>query len=700
MSRVRILNATGLCLFSLVFSIIYTLPVNASKQTDHCSGAAQLNVNLCHGYFTGKNYWGSIGIWGNSILLDYGNNANNWAIPYSVVPRTGSSTTNAQDFINLIHNYLGTCSSCNTCYNYNRAGAAFLVDAMLGKLGPIGSCSAGVNYAQNNFNDWANRVKALAASNSIDWSVFKSVGAPEINTMHACSPGACYTTSIGGIKPAYDSHDFAFYKMATYDSDNPEASHEIVFHTPTGLLRIRRECANIVGDVHPLPPIPSAKVTCAADEQPAIPPDPNHGFNITVHLTYSPNMPVGTYPTDAVNTSVTGPEPGTAIIAQKTDNNPSITTNSDGTTDVSSTIAVPATNQSGTFDITWYSTGPAAPTGPSPPCTDTIAIAYEPYFNVTGGDVIAGNGMDVGAACTPQDQYGGVVSWNQEGPTYRGAGTQYAAFALNYLQDFASANTTIPSGSPPIGKPIGLSFSNQAAYVDESGVGSDTYGGGLGAESCVPDYYGTHPATPTDGSGNPTYGQAQFPGANATKVMYISNGTAGGSNLTLSGTINIQNGSHTTIYVDGNVQINGDINFSNNYAGINDIPSFTLIARGNIYVSSGVGHLDGWYIAEPTDSAGDGGILYTCTKAGTDFTAPALDNNLYRSCNITKLTFDGSVVAKQVWLTRTSGTLYNNSPAEVINFMPTLWLTNPPGIGGSPPTTSNYDSITDLPPNL
>jgi hypothetical protein len=437
--------------------------------------------------------------------------------------------------------------------------------------------------------------------------------------------------------------------------------------------------------------------TCGdATENPGVI-DPHTLFNITASVDFSnaANATAALSSGDKITVQVRGPTPlntfnyGPATIAPLIVN---------GTTLAGTTGNIGPTLSSGQFNVAYSLVDSSGNTIIN--CNKTFSVANMPYFNVTGGDVIAGNGMDVGAACTPQDQYGGVVSWNQEGPTYRGAGTQYAAFALNYLQDFASANTTIPSGSPPIGKPIGLSFSNQAAYVDESGVGSDTYGGGLGAESCVPDYYGTHPATPTDGSGNPTYGQAQFPGANATKVMYISNGTAGGSNLTLSGTINIQNGSHTTIYVDGNVQINGDINFSNNYAGINDIPSFTLIARGNIYVSSGVGHLDGWYIAEPTDSAGDGGILYTCTKAGTDFTAPALDNNLYRSCNITKLTFDGSVVAKQVWLTRTSGTLYNNSPAEVINFMPTLWLTNPPGIGGSPPTTSNYDSITDLPPNL
>ncbi|HSW79830.1 MAG TPA: hypothetical protein VLG47_03570, partial [Candidatus Saccharimonadales bacterium] len=76
---------------------------------------------------------------------------------------------------------------------------------------------------------------------------------------------------------------------------------------------------------------------------------------------------------------------------------------------------------------------------------------------------------------------------------------------------------------------------------------------------------------------------------------------------------------------------------------------------------------------------------------------PALDDTLYNKCN-NKLTVNGSLIAKQVWMTRTTGTLFGNTPAEVVNYTPETWLNKFPACADN--AASGYDAITELPPVL
>lgn len=354
---------------------------------------------------------------------------------------------------------------------------------------------------------------------------------------------------------------------------------------------------------------------------------------------------------------------------------------------VATTASIGPSHASGTYTVTWSVVGPVG-AGPRPPCHDTFNITYMPYFSVKGGDVSAGASMGVGGrneCATSQDQFGGIASWNQENSAYSGAGTQYAAFAMGLLQDYATAQGTASK------VPTGLGFANVNVGGDivEAGNGNDKYGGELGSEPCVPDYFSRHPLNPTYTTDHTFDNTRDLAPTGVTQTTYIT------GNLTIDNPISVPRGSHNIIYVQGNVQINQDITFVDSYpGGIVDIPSFTIIAQGDIMVNPNVNEIDGWYIAQPDTASDTNGVFYTCAK---DFTATPLSRQLYNNCNNSQLTVDGSVVARQIWLGRTFGTLYANSQAERFFFDPELWLANPLG-GNSAGTT--YDSITSLPPAL
>jgi hypothetical protein len=318
------------------------------------------------------------------------------------------------------------------------------------------------------------------------------------------------------------------------------------------------------------------------------------------------------------------------------------------------------TGQTGTYTVTY---GVASSAG-SANCSATFGVAKQPYFQVNGGDISAGAGMSIGgkdcaaAGGLPAVQNASIVSWNRDSWNgYGGAGTQYAALALNHLQGFATGQ-----GSPYA--PSGLAFANTGGGAGHIDAGRQLYGGKFGGTNCTGDYW-----------------------KNANNVL-TGNVTVGGQA--------IANGTHKTIYVDGKVTITGNITFSGNYASAADIPTFTVIVRGALYVDKSVTQMDGFYIAEPVDTADESGAFKTCAKFW--FTPADLDRTLQSNCDL-PLTINGAIVGRQLRLNRTAGTL-STTPAETFNYSPEFWLTAPYGNGLNPANDSGYDSITSLPPVL
>ncbi len=318
-----------------------------------------------------------------------------------------------------------------------------------------------------------------------------------------------------------------------------------------------------------------------------------------------------------------------------------------------------------------------------------VAVVSLPYVKVFGGDTLAGAAFSgvSGSTCTnPNDSNAQIVAWNDEGVAspynYAGAGAQYAALALNKIIDFASNQNGAGGGAPK-----SLAFAN-------TGASGSVFGGTFGAmNSCILDYYDTPPATSaTSISG-------------AVNVSSLTGGAySAPGNLELDAG-NINPNTRIQIYVNGDLYLakNGsktDISYAGSWS-VASMPLLEVIVKGDIYIQNSMTSLDGIYIAQPKTSS-TGGTIYTCATGQGAAVAPS-DTNFYNSCN-TKLTINGSLVANQLQLLRTSGSLNqsstgdtatSNAAAESINYNPAMWIAQP---GGS--TTATYDSITSLPPIL
>ncbi len=313
-------------------------------------------------------------------------------------------------------------------------------------------------------------------------------------------------------------------------------------------------------------------------------------------------------------------------------------------------------------------------------------VIHRPYLNVQAGDISAGNGFS-DDSCT-MNPSASIISWNKNNASgYHGAGTTFASFAHNTIQGFASGQG-LPTAGGYGNAPNKLAFANTTANV-----AAGKYGGDFGSGSCIPDYFGNKPDS----------AQASWPGwaaANghdrADQVYSVtSSSIAGGID---GGDVNI--GSNIRLYVNGDVYIKGDItpNINREIDDPADIPNFTLVAKGNIYIAHNVTELYGTYVAQP--SGGSGGIIRTCTQPNSI----TFDNTKqrYDLCN-KQLTVDGSLVADKILFHRTKGSLYMadgslNNTAEIITYNPLLGLRQ--STGGGTPGGIRYDSITTLPPVL
>jgi len=335
---------------------------------------------------------------------------------------------------------------------------------------------------------------------------------------------------------------------------------------------------------------------------------------------------------------------------------------------------------SGTVNGVAY--GPIDCTGGSIPLP-YVPVVKKPYFKVFGGGLTVGSGFNSGTTTCTTSGSGQVSAFASNSPSFHGASTQYDLKALSPV-----ATTFYSSGGRQPTTP------NFKALTLANNVTSGTYGGNFGGTSCITDYYSTTKQS----------GISSLAGLNAN--LAVIDGLAGLSNQIESsagatitgGTLGV--GGKLVIYVTGDVYISGSITLATTYTnGVSDIPFFALVVRGNIKIAPGVTTLEGLYIAQPNGATG--GTVYTCLNA--DNSVP----NLFALCG-TKLTFNGSVVAKSIKLLRTAGTLFpgianettaSTNIAEVFNGMPELYIANP-AFKIDDTATELYDSVTSLPPLL
>ncbi|MEK7059442.1 MAG: hypothetical protein AAB971_01670 [Patescibacteria group bacterium] len=250
-----------------------------------------------------------------------------------------------------------------------------------------------------------------------------------------------------------------------------------------------------------------------------------------------------------------------------------------------------------------------------------MTVVNKPYFKVYGSGVSAGGGMAGGAT-------GIVSSWNNNSGSYPfGAGAQIAALANGQITGFASAQG-VPGGSTTY-----LSFANTTS------TSIDSYNPKLGG-----NFGAYHPLTLIGPSAGTT----------------VINGP-----YTLPATT-VGAGDNRAIYVNGDAYIDGNVTYGGSPWNVSNVPSFVLIATGNIYIDPGVTNLDGIYTAQTSGKA-----IYTCgKKVGAAF-QPLDKNNLF-SCN-KRLTIHGSFVADKINLMRTFGSLRDEKPTGAGSQIGLVW---------------------------
>jgi hypothetical protein len=298
--------------------------------------------------------------------------------------------------------------------------------------------------------------------------------------------------------------------------------------------------------------------------------------------------------------------------------------------------------------------------------TDTkqvsLVVGAKPYLRVYGGDVIAGSGF---GSCSSASSF--ISTFNKNGSSYGGGGAQFAVQATSAIKEFASASLRSSTGGSPSPNPAtGLTFAN---------VSNPPWGGSFtNNNTCAPDFI-----TKAKATGDPT------------------SGTYAGGNIS---------DRQVLVHTIGDVTITGNVTFTGSPWSVSTIPAFYLIVKGNIYIDRGVTNLDGVYVAQD-DGSGNKGKIYTCSNGATPVPANQLyTGNPANDCERT-LTVNGSFIAQRVMFLRTGGTRNkaidnepntnpNNNIAEVFNYGPALWLAP----GAIPSSSSNYDSISSLPPVL
>ena len=288
------------------------------------------------------------------------------------------------------------------------------------------------------------------------------------------------------------------------------------------------------------------------------------------------------------------------------------------------------------------------------------AVKNKPFVSFYGNDVFAGGGY--GSTCNAVSR---IRAFTNNGVS--GSGVQFAASALGEVSGFNSARLRTGAQKPL--PPDGLTFANIGATDGQNGIG----------QHCLFDYY-SHRDDDTVAQDKPdavitslAKGKWKHSGS-----VTIGNGTS---------PVSIGLGNKASLYVDGDVTINSNVEYApdSGWLTLNDIPSFYLIVKGNIYVSPNVTRLDGMYIMQPNTGTPTG-AMFTCAAATPTHQFTPLDR--YNNCK-NRLTINGGLQAVRVYFDRigtyslrdatnsTEAKAGSSTGAEIVNFSPEMYLTSP-----------------------
>ncbi len=317
---------------------------------------------------------------------------------------------------------------------------------------------------------------------------------------------------------------------------------------------------------------------------------------------------------------------------------------------------------------------------PAPSATSAPAckpIVDKPYLSFLGGDVAVGGDFSTGVG-TCVNIGADIKTFSKSGGL--GSGVEFAAMAFGsgVISSFATAQNH--------DAPDSLAFANDSATL-----------GAFGGKHCIKDYY----ADATKPSVIPKAGSTILVDDLTTGNFRYD---AGGGTYSLHG--NLPNAVRARIYIDGNLIIDGSVNYaSTSWGSIAEIPSLHVYVRGNIYIKNTVGSMVGMYVAQPRPApATNTGEIITCTDGSGTAIAAA---NLFDDCG-SQLKVRGALVAGQIKWLRTANSLRNagagdatfgsNRGAEVVELSPEFLMVAPPN--PVPEPGKGYQYFTTLPPVL
>ena len=360
-------------------------------------------------------------------------------------------------------------------------------------------------------------------------------------------------------------------------------------------------------------------------------------------------------------------------------------------------------------------------------CGGTINIGVKPYVKIYGNDIAAGGVIrdPVTKACDPT-QVSAMLGrrptilaqdnqTNLNSHILTGASAQYAAFAIGEISQFSSGGMHSPRRANTPESPVtGMTIGNYnpdltiGSLGGGAGAGLDpnkviNYGGKGGQWRCVPNYYEEFKP-----SGAPT--AAFFNSVNANSAL-ANVKPAVGNGVYLVG----KNGptGPGAIFVEGDLWIGqfgpepANLTYGG-FSGPSDIPSVTIVVKGNIYISSQTTRIDGTLIAQD-DGTGSKGNIYTCSEStGIGLFRPVPADRIYSDCR-NQLVINGAFMAQNIKLMRAANSLrdaqenenWTNSRAgEVFRASEALYLATPaPEFRTSNPK-EGFDAVTSLPPIL
>lgn len=308
-----------------------------------------------------------------------------------------------------------------------------------------------------------------------------------------------------------------------------------------------------------------------------------------------------------------------------------------------------------------------------------VVIAKQPKVQILGGDLIVGKGL-TSTIVTPATR----KSVNGTDRTY-GSWGEYGVIATGLITGFGSgAGYSGGNTSPAYCDASYLTFTN--AGTSTCAAASSTKGGYALAKQ-LPDIAGRFIYTiPISGGAinvsNVSSGVYGIDPQLAQTITVSANPGAGGQ---------IQPGRSIIISApSGTVNITSNIEYTG--AALSraaDIPQVVIIAD-TINIADSVTNIDAWLVATGTN-----GNINTCASISNP--VAQLNANV---CN-QKLTINGPVVAKHLYLYRTAGSdtgAGSGNPAEVFNLRPDayLWATNYTASAGRLQTVSTKE----LPPRF